>query len=169
MARNAFAKKVVGPESVTFTFSNGQTVVADLNRIPDETRIRLELHGIAQKVGDSYAGAETVTEAFENAQAQYEALLVNDWGRVRGAGSDESTLFEEAYLRVNQAGIPGVCPAQPDFTLAQAREKLATKTDEQKKSLKKLPAIVAAIGEIRTERATAAAVPGATVAAADLF
>lgn len=173
MARNAFAKKVVDAESVTFNFSNGQTLVADLNPLSEDIRLRLALHGLAQKIGDSYAfGAgevHTAEEAYSAASAQYSALCAGDWGRVRGAGSDESTLFEEAYLRVNISGIPGVCPARPEFTLADARAKLAEKTDEQKKSLKKLPAIVAAMGEIRVERATAVAAPGAQVSASNLF
>lgn len=155
MARNQLAKKSIDGSVVTFTFSNGDTLAVDVDKFSPETQKRLALHGAAQKVGDSYAGAKTVEDAVSEATQVHTNLLNGEWGRERGESADGS-LLEQAYLRVIQQGVPGLKPANPDATLEDARAKISTFTDEQKKNLRKVPAIVEAIGAIQLERAKSA-------------
>ena len=43
---------------VEFQFGNGKTLTLDSNAVSEDTRKQLMLHGISQKVGDSFAGAK---------------------------------------------------------------------------------------------------------------
>ena len=43
---------------VRFTFDNGETFPADLHALPEAMIYRLAVHGLSQKLGDSYAGAK---------------------------------------------------------------------------------------------------------------
>ena len=59
------ANKIVGEEAVTFEFANGEQVVARLDALTPEMVKRLAIHGLSQKMGDSYARAAGAGDAIE--------------------------------------------------------------------------------------------------------
>lgn len=150
MARNQMAKKVVDAEkgTVTFTFSNGKTLVADVDKLDPVLVRRLALHGLGQKVGDSYAGSETVDEAVENAGDVYEMLANGKWTE-RVAGEPRTSLLAEALQRVMAEG--GTTKTLEDCIAAV--KKL---DDEGRKNLRGQPAVKAAMSAIKAERDAAA-------------
>ncbi len=172
MARNTLAKKIVEPVAahVVFNFADSNQLIVPLASLSPEITKRLALYGIAQKIGDAYAGAANAAEAFASASAVYQSLLAGEFNTARSSAAvAESTMFEAAYLRVLRTGITGIVAPAPETTLAEAITKLSTKSDEARKALKRYPAIVAAMGEIRTERAQAAATESGAPTVGDLF
>src|SRR5215210_8016779 len=55
-----FAKKEYDLDTrvLSIEFGNGETLEFDVNEVPEETKVQLMMHGAAQKVGDSFAGAK---------------------------------------------------------------------------------------------------------------
>lgn len=160
MARNAYAKKVVGEGSVTFNFSNGKSLVAAIADIPQELRDRLALHGLGQKVGDSYAGAESVEDAVESAGDVYEMLVGGKWTE-RTAGEPRTSALAEALARVmTEAGQPK--------SVEEATAAVKGMDDETRKNLRNQPSIKAAMSAIKAER-DAAAAAGKPLDMASLF
>lgn len=149
MARNTFAKKEVDTASnrVTFKFSNGKTLVADLSEIQrngTEIATRLALHGLGQKVGDSYAGADTVDDAIESASDVLEMLVAGKWTE-RTAGEPRTSVLAEALSRVmTEAGHPK--------TVDECAAVIKEMDDAGRKTLRDQPAIKAAMSAIKAER-----------------
>lgn len=73
------ATKSVVASTVTFTFSDGKVLKCDIEGVPAETFTRLALHGLAQKVGDSYSSCKTPTEARKEAERAWANLVRGTW------------------------------------------------------------------------------------------
>lgn len=132
---------------LTITFGNGKVVSADSNKIPEETRKQLMLHGLAQKVGDSYAGAKgNFGEAIQSAEDVVEQLYAGVWKSARGEGDAKPRLAElaEAIVRIKQC------------TLEQATAAVEKGTDEQRKQWRSNAKVKAVIAQIRAEKAAKA-------------
>lgn len=144
MAKQALCKKAIDTEAgiVSFTFTNGRVLSIIPGDLPVDMFTRLALHGVAQKVGDSYAGATTPDEAYANAEAVIEALYAGQWNAGR-----ESTggILVEAIARLTGKPI-AECKAAFD-ALPEASQK-AIAADVK---------VAAMVATIRLERAKAKA------------
>ena len=132
------ASKVTGDGFVRFEFADGEIMQCNLEDIRSEDIIgRLALHGISQKVGDSYAGAESITEARLMAQGVWNNLTSGMWAVKATRGGK----IVEALHRAT--GKPfDVC-----------LEKFAGMDEAAKKALRKHPDIKRAIADIEAENA----------------
>lgn len=141
------ATKSIDGMVLTITFSNGKSLICNGQLLDESIWSRLAMHGLSQKVGDSYASAESVAEAAENAQEAWENLLRGDWA-TRATGG----ILAEALSRA--AGR----------TVEECREVLRTMDEKKKRELAKSSPILDAIAAIRAERAK-----GSTIDLAALF
>ena len=139
MAKIATKYVDVATGTVTFQFMDGTSFVYNLNDLSGEMVHRAALHGLSQKGGDSYASADSIEEAKANVREVWANLLNGNW-TVRSTGK-----LAEALHRAT--GLP----------MDEVLEKLAGKTDAEKKDLRKHPAVKKALAEIDMERAAAAA------------
>ena len=135
MAR--IANKRPSAEGVEFEFANGDKLNCKVSDLPQEMIERLAVHGIAQKVGDSYASAESVEEAIGNAKSVWDNLKAGQWATKASRGGK----YVEALKRVTGKDY--------DECLAAWNQM----TDKQKAELRKHPDIKAAIAAIEAENA----------------
>lgn len=132
--------------SFVFAEEGVDDLVATITELSEDIISRLAMHGLSAKMGDSYAGADTVSDARESAAKVLEELSAGNWTtRVAGAGGPRVTQLAEALVRV--AGARG-----KELTLEQAVEALGGMPDEQKKGLRKSPEIKQALAEIKIEK-----------------
>lgn len=135
------ATKVMGEGFVRFEFADGQFLQCDADAVRGDIVTRLMLHGISQKVGDSYAGAESVTEARMMAEAVWRNLTSGLWAVKATRGGK----IVEALHRVTGKAIE-VC-----------LEKWAGMDEAAQKALRKHPDIKRALADMEAERAAALA------------
>lgn len=138
-------------ESVTFTATSGDAITIWVHDLNDSIRRQAMLHGLKQKVGDAAAisrNPDTGRSAtdFDKLAAMQEVLsrlLSGQWNKVRGEGTGTGSgglLFR------------ALCMVYPNKTPEQLREFLGKKSNEEKHALRtKVPAIVAAIEEIKSK------------------
>jgi hypothetical protein len=148
-------KKIVDIENklVTIEFENGEKRSLALSELNEATIVRAALHGLSQKMGDSYAGAKDEPDpvAFSIASVDdvRKALLNGDW-RAATTGTGGSRVSDLAKAVAQVTGKP----------LEEVVETLAEMSDEQKKPIKDNPHVKAALAQIKAaaaaERATKA-------------
>jgi hypothetical protein len=131
---------------VTFTFGNGEVVTCDSNQIPEDTRKQLMLHGISQKVGDSFAGVKgNYAEGIGNAKDTVTQLLAGVW---KAAREDDArprlAELAEAIARIKQ--VP----------LEAATKAVEAGTEDQRKAWRSNAKVKAVIAQLRAEKAAAA-------------
>lgn len=148
MAKQQIAKKTVDTSAavVAFAFTNGKELTAALDGLAEDVLKRLALHGLSQKLGDAYAGAESVDDAYEAAADVYETLKGGKWTE-RTAGEPRTSSLVEALFRVMDG-------AQE---LDACKAVVENMDDEQRKALRAQPAIKAALANIAAEKAQAKA------------
>lgn len=132
---------------VTFTFGNGRSIEVDSNSFPEEIRKQLMLHGIAQKLGDSYAGAKgDYSTAIQNVEDIIEQLRAGVWRAARGEGDARPRLAElaEAIARIKGAALEAATAA------------VEKATDDQRKQWRSNAKVKAVIAQIRAEKAAKA-------------
>ena len=137
----SIAKKVIDFEKLTLTiaFANGQTLSADINDFDENMWNKLTMHGLSQKLGDSYAGAESVDSAYATCSALLDQLKSGVWA----AKSSRGGIVAEALARAT--GKP----------LEEAIAAIAKMEKPAIAALKKHPAWMKAKAEIEMERAKA--------------
>ena len=148
MARNKIASKealVVNGrfEGAEFNFADGTKLTVELNDMSDSILARLTVHGLLQKIGDSYSGISNVKDAITAAEATINSLIKGDWstrGEVGGMLLD--ALIE--YFKGKQ-------------TEEEVRRKFQDMLPEDKAALKKHPKIKVIMARLALERADAAA------------
>ena len=93
MARTSICKKTTSfneenpsTSSVTFTFISGEPLSASLSQFTPSIVTQLALHGLSQKVGDSYSGESDVAAARFSANKVLENLIAGNFGATRGEG-----------------------------------------------------------------------------------
>lgn len=144
MARNKIASKGALVENgdyvgATFQFANGETYTVFVDDLPTTIQRRLTIHGLLQKIGDSYSGITNVTEAIAAAEATINALSHGDWstrGEVGGMLLD--ALIE--YFKGQKS--------EDDI-----RARFAKMSPEEKTALKKHPKIKVIMARLTVERA----------------
>ena len=120
----------------------------DLENIGTETLTRLAVHGMSQKLGDSFAGAANEADplkfAEESIDAVWKQLQSGEWRATGGAGGPKASMLAKALSRVMGRD------------LEECIEVVDGMTDEDKKKLRKDPRIKQASADIRLEEAQAA-------------
>lgn len=143
--RNEIAKKVVDVDAgtVAFTFAdNGTPIVVELSKVSDANQNRLALHGLSQKCGDSYAGAESIADAREAVLGVQEMLYSGEWS-TRAPGEPRVAVLAEALARATGR------------TVEEAKAALAAMDDETRKAISAHPGVKKARAEMALERANA--------------
>lgn len=139
MAR--IATKSVGIDRVVFTFLNGYEIQAVLTDFSEAMVIKLALHGLSQKVGDSYASAESIDEAIISANAVVQNLEADAWS-----------------TKVSRGGkIVEALAAFSGKPLNECLEVYSKMDDKAKAVLRKHPSIKLELATIEARRAKAAA------------
>ena len=129
---------------VSFTFGNGEVVEVDVNQLPEQMRKQLMLHGVSQKVGDSFAGAKgNFMEGISAAKSVIEQLVAGIWRSARGEGEARPRLGELAEAIARIKGV--------EVAVAMAAVEKAT--DEQRKAWRGNAKVKATIAAIRAEAA----------------
>lgn len=157
MARQTKVSKTITEDKsgVSFEFADGTTLVAKLSEIPEETQRELMLHGLSQKIGDSYSG-EDAENCFTIAESVYNSLKEGKWStRSGGTGGPRISQLAEALHRVTGE------------ELVDCVAKIADMSDEQKAGLRGHSAIKAEIANIKLEKAQADAAKAAESADGD--
>lgn len=144
------ARKDYDIDTGTFsiTFADGASSEVNIDTLPSNIVRNLAMHGLSQKLGDSYASVKGDVAA---AKAKFEAvlkqLMSGEWKQAReaGEGGTKVTELAEAIARFKNAPIE-----KANAVVAQA-------SDEQVKTWKANAKIKAIIAQIRAEKAAARA------------
>ena len=136
-------------KALAFRFANGQEVTVDLSKFPKDIISAAAWHGVAQKIGDSYAGSETVDEAVERAQTMLENLEGGTWVATRTAAGPRPSLLVDAIVAAKQEAGQEVDPVA-------VAQKLKDQPDLKKNALQNA-AIKMHYDKIKAERAAAKA------------
>lgn len=149
MAREKIASKNI-PEDLSgvgITFTNEEVVTVRLDELSPEIVVQLALHGLSQKLGDSYSGEKDLVVAKGKVEAVAKRLREGDWKAVReGSGGGRITDLAKAL-----AVITG-------RELAEAVEVIEGMGKEEKKALRAHAQIKAELARITAERAAKAVV-----------
>lgn len=134
------AKKVKTTEGVLFAFADKAETKLDcrLKDLSQEMLMECAAHGIASKVGDSYSGADTVTEGIGSAKRVWDSLKA---GLFNARGVGVSSLLAEAVARIK--GIK----------IEEAQAALGSMTEENLEKLKSNDRVKTFMTVIRGERA----------------
>lgn len=140
MATAKKAVKTVNDDGVVIEFTHGEPINLALSQLSDEMKVKLCVHGLSQKLGDSYAGA-TAEEARDICAGVAQDLLDGKWSsRVAGAGGRTTLLAQALALATGE--VLEACVA-----------KLAEMDDETKKSVRNHPHIKSAMATIKAQKA----------------
>lgn len=147
MARNQIAKKGFDEDrrEVFFEFANGERLAITLEAVHANNRDRALAHGLLQKIGDSYAGAESVDEAVESARSVIDMVSAGEWTAAReGIGSGGGDLIK-ALIEVT---------GRDEDTV---RKVVLDMDDDHRKATRAIPAVKAVLLRLSAERAAARA------------
>ena len=139
---------------VDFTFHDGTVMNAVLADLSPEMISKLAIHGMSQKIGDSYSGEEA-SNCQTIAEKTYETLLKGEWSTRSGGGGPKISQLAEALARATRQEVQD-CVG-----------KIAEMDDDKKKDLRAHPQIKAFMAEIKLEKATADAAKAAAAAGED--
>lgn len=116
MARESKAKKVyiyedgtegrsAKPEATAlqFRFENGNVVEVKADQFPETILKCAAMHGIAQKVGDTYNDAKSIDDAQEECEKMIERLQDGIWVTEKKASGPRIGVLVEALARVLEA------------------------------------------------------------------
>lgn len=144
-AKPKFCEKEYDLETgiASFSFGNGKQLEGELDSYTPAIQRQLALHGLIQKVGDSYAGAKgNYAEAIDNAEGVLAALKAGEWGTGReGDGKPRLGELSEAIARVKA------------ISLEDATKAVEAAPEDKRKTWRAHPKIKAAIALIRSEKA----------------
>jgi hypothetical protein len=148
-------------KELRFTFADKSVLSVSMDKMPEAVRTCATWHGLAQKIGDSYAGAKTVEEAVESAAALVERLEAGEWIGEREAAGPRISLILDSIVRVKaNSGTPFT-----DAEIEQRRERL--KTDKAyREAAMNTPLVKAAYAAILAEKAAERAKAAAEAAGA---
>ena len=144
--------------SVRFKFSDGTVsdiVPADL---PENIISCATLHGLSQKLGDSYAGADNVSDARESFDTMLERLTGGEWITEKKAGGPRTSILVDAIAELLLESGKSV----DDEKRKAIADKVKTK--EGRESAMANPAIAARYEKKRADRAAEKAADAAAKA-----
>jgi hypothetical protein len=158
------------PTDVAFVFANGEAASFTIRDLSNEIRAIATVRGLAEKVRDTYAGAETVDEAYDLCTDMIGRLQEGEWMSAREGGGPRMTMLLSAIKEVKEAaGLP--------FDLEESRAKyVATEEDtdevrkaktEARKSAAANPKVAAVLERLKAEAAAKRAEKAAPATATD--
>lgn len=149
-AKTKFAEKEYDVETMqgSIAFGDGTSMDFEVSKLPEEVIRTLTLHGLMQKLGDSYAGAKgDFATAKSSVQQVWDQLVAGQWRAARASGEAKPRTTELAAAIARVTGKD----------LLEVQQKVQDADDAKRKAWRGLPAVAAAIAEIRAERARAQA------------
>lgn len=135
------AKKSVVEGAITFTWADETSTTVNVADFSDEIKYRACVHGFSQKLGDSYSGVKSVTEAKAKFDVTLKGLIEGDWNRkgiatggmmveaiARATGADLETVlgkWNEADEATRKTWVkhPDVVRAKAELDLERAKAK----------------------------------------------
>lgn len=130
VARVAKAKVELEGTKLVFTFANGNVSTVDASALPASITERAIMHGIEQKLRDSYAGAKSADEAQGLFSKVMDNLVAGEWNGGRASGEPaEDSLDMLAQAIVNAYASQGVTK---DLAAIRAYVESLAKTDRTK-------------------------------------
>ena len=144
---------------LTFTGDNGREFSIRAEELEDTIRTQAMMHGLKQKIGDAAAisrnpetgRSATTDDKFDAMSEVLNRLLSGAWNKGREAGEGEGAgglLFR------------ALCRVKADRTPEQIRAYLNGLDKAQQSALRKVPAVAAAIDEMRAANAKAGGING---------
>ncbi len=135
--------KAVSDTAVTFSFATGEEVEVAPKDFSAEIQKQLMLHGLSQKLGDSYSGEDA-----DKCHAIFTGVLGNltdgNWSaRAGGGGAPRISQLADALAR------------ETGETVEKCVEVLAAMDDDKKKAVRSHPNIQVHLSEIKLEKASA--------------
>ena len=135
--------KSVSDTAVTFSFATGEEVAVSPKDFSNEIQAQLMLHGLSQKLGDSYSGEDA-----DKCHSIFTGVLANlaegNWSaRAGGGGAPRISQLAEALARETGEDV------------AKCVETLAAMDDDKKKAVRSHPAIQVQLSQIKLEKAAA--------------
>lgn len=153
----AVTAEITGTRLV-FTGDNGRELAVSVDQLDDNIRVQAMMHGLKQKIGDAAAisrnpdtgRSATTDDKFDAMSEVLNRLLSGQWNKTRegGDGGAGGLLFR------------ALCKVKADKTPAEVRAYLEARTKEEQAALRKVPAIAAAIEEIRAAQAKDGGIDG---------
>jgi len=139
--------------------ANGDVIALAASELSPEVRHAAMMHGLKQKLGDAAAisrnpetgRSATVEDKMAAVHEVYQRLLAGQWNKTResGEGGGAGGLLFKA-----------LCKIKADKTPAEIRAYLDGLTKEQQAAVRKVPAVAAAIEEIRAAQAKDGGIDG---------
>jgi hypothetical protein len=134
---------------IEIQFTNGSTVGCDLSELPKDIIQQAACHGLNQKIGDSYAGAEgDINKAVDWAEAVLDELKLGNWSKDREVGPRLKDLYEAIRRVARDAGLGDVTDEQLD-----AKYKTHENAKTNRDNAKATPQVKAKLAEIEAEKA----------------
>ena len=144
---------------LTFTGDNGRVLTIDARTLSTSILDAAIMHGLKQKIGDAAAisrnpetgRSASTDDKFDAMVEVVKRLELDHWNKPResGDGSGVGGLLFKALCRV-----------KADKTPAEVRAYLEARTKEEQAALRKVPAIAAAIEEIKAAQAKDGGIDG---------
>ena len=121
---------------IIFILPDGKKMEWEVDELPNHIKEQAMYHGLVQKLGDKVAGVSSVAEMEGTFRALWNQLKDGTWNAGRGAGIG---ILAKALAKVK------------DVDIAEAVAAIEKLTEEEKRQLKKHPAIKKAMLEIQME------------------
>lgn len=154
----AITAEIVGTR-LTFRGDNGREFSVRAEELDDAIRTQAMMHGLKQKIGDAAAisrnpdtgRSATTDDKFDAMSEVLNRLLSGQWNKTRegGDGTGAGGLLFRA-----------LCKVKADRTPDQIRAYLDGLDKAQQTALRKVPAVAAAIDELRAASAKAGGIDG---------
>ena len=140
-------------KAVQITFDDGEVFAGPLSALDPSIVEQLAIHGLGQKLGDSYAASKEIRESGEDVDQWAKDNVKRVWGNlvnklwtVRGEGGARITQLVQAVFDVYSK-------KDESLTVQAVAEKLADMDKDDKASLSKSKSIAARIAIIQAEKA----------------
>ncbi len=147
---NESRSAVAGETEFRMLFASGDMIVVNRGDLPETVWDAAGWHGLAQKLGDSYAGQkESGDDPYENASAMLEQLVAGNWVTESKATGPRIGLLVEAVVAAKIKAGKEVGPQEE----ADIAERMKDK--EHAKRAKANPAVAAEYERLVAERAAA--------------
>lgn len=134
-----------GGTVLSFKFGNGHVLAVDLNELSEDIKSQLCVHGLTQKIRDSFAGCKgDFAVAIGLAEKVADQLLTGQWTASRASAGEAAPKITELVEAL--ANLKSL-----DLAVVQAAVEKAT--PEKQKEWRKNAAVAAEIARLRAVRA----------------
>lgn len=148
------AKKSIDKDAgvVSFSFDEAGTCEINVADLSEEIKTQLILHGISQKVGDSYAGAKSAVAELD--------ITADEWSRAQAADTIQQLIDGKWAVRASGGGarVTDLARALAEVAGAPVEDmvaKIDEATKEEKAALRKHPKVALVLSRFKQERAEA--------------